>query len=276
MLTHIPADELIKKSYGKSLYKIWYPAGSFFSFVDLFFDIRPTSKPEVFGSWYIAQDSKRRYVFTLADFQFLASEIEYICSNKTALSECEFPESFESMALKSVGFWDGPLKLRIYYEEDTLQLEFINHPGASGKFSVASPELLTKFIWTTVTTWMMQIPALPLGSIWILPFGGAYSVFDDDTEYCILPSEDALAIAQYLSDLTSSPEGKRFSAEFGIDITSSGAILKFPEKSVEVSFRELEIFRVFLMNRLFLKEQGEYVKWRDQTISAFRSKKPQL
>lgn len=265
------SENLQKKSFGKSIYKIWYPAGGFFSFFDLYFDTRQDAQPDVFGSWYIAQDVKRRYVFTLPDFQLLCSEIQYVYQNKESVSECELVDSFESTALKSITTWDAPLRARIYYEDDSIVIEFTNHPGASGKFLVASPGLIERFTKAVLQTWLNHIPALYLQETGFLPLGGAFSVFDDTEEHAVLSNSETIELTEYLANITENPEGKRISAILAISIFDTHVLLKIGKKEIELSFRELESLKSFLELRLFLKENGDFVKWRDKAISDYRT-----
>jgi hypothetical protein len=268
------AIELKRYSSGKLLEKLWYPSSDGFSLFDYFFLPQKGASPEVHGALILSQQETRRYILPFSELYMLMAEVNYVTSQLEASSEIQLNLSYESKCLVFLDSWDGPLTVRISSTSDSITLDFIAHPRASGSFTFNEPKLLAAYFEQIHRRWCEFSPGLVFDHIWFIPLGGAFSVFDsrseNGTEITILQASDVFLLAQSLStwDGTSTIiDGIAFSLQLS---DSKLQVLQLLDYTLQLSVIELESLLSFFRYRLFLSESGSFSIWRDHQLKAYR------
>lgn len=266
------ANELRKAGKGKTLSKIWYPAGEFFSFFELYFDARKNASPEVKGAWILGQEDIRRYVFSLTDFYALQSEIEYVVSTPGSSAELSFDDVYETRCLRSLQNWEAPFQILLSSTESEIRIEFSGPALASASYTSVRPKLLAEYTSSIFKKWCTSIVAFRLKDYWFLPLGGSYSVFDDnEQELAILSAEDVFSLQQDFEEWDGEPKELRFGS-LSLKLNEADATLTILDVVWDLTFREIEALLNFLLSRLFLSEGGSFALWRDNFVKSYRNK----
>jgi len=266
-LPNYSANELRKASKGKVLSKIWLPAGEFFSFFEFYFDARKDASPEVKGSWMIGSVEIRKYIFTFTDFFALRAEIDYVCSEPGSTSEIELDAVYESRCLRSLQEWEGPMRVVVSSTETQLKLEFIAHALASSEIVTFRPELFRQFVNTVFNNWCQTIITFKLQSLWFLPLGGSYSVFDnEEKEHAVISADDIFQIREFFDAWDGMSVSTKSFASIVIKLNEDDVQFSIYDVSLVLTFREFEALIHFLLSRLFLSENGSFAQWRDKLL----------